>query len=47
MNKSLLFLLLLLPFISQAQICEVSGNQEGTWDCDTILIINPDIINIV
>ena len=44
MNKSLLFLLLLLPFISQAQICEVSGNQEGTWDCDTIVVVGDIIV---
>ena len=44
MNKSLLFLLLLLPFISQAQICEVSGNQEGTWDCDTIVVVGDVVV---
>lgn len=39
MRNTLLFLLLLLPFISNSQTCEVSGNQEGTWDCDTILVV--------
>lgn len=39
MKRTLLFLLLLLPFVSIAQICEVSGNQEGKWDCDTIMVV--------
>lgn len=44
MNKSLLFLLLLLPFISKSQICEVSGNQEGIWDCDTIMVVGDVVV---
>lgn len=45
MKNTLLFLLLLLPFVTKAQICEVSGNQEGTWDCDTIFVIGDVIVS--
>ena len=44
MKKSLLFLLLLMSFISKAQTYEVSGNQEGTWDCDTILVVGDVVV---
>lgn len=44
MKDILSFLLLLLPFVSNAQICEVSGIQDGLWDCDTILVVDDIVI---
>ncbi|MBQ8223214.1 MAG: hypothetical protein IJZ87_07750 [Bacteroidales bacterium] len=44
MKKSLLFLLLLMSFVVKAQTYEVSGNQEGTWDCDTVLVVGDVVV---
>ena len=44
MKKNLLFLLLFLPFITKAQTYEVSGNQDGIWDCDTILVVGDVVV---
>ena len=44
MKNILLFLLLLLPFISRSQTYEVSGNQDGIWDCDTILVVGDVVV---
>ena len=44
MNKYLLFLLLFIPCIMNAQNCEVSGNQEGIWDCDTVFVVDDVIV---
>ncbi len=44
MKKNLLFLLLFLPFITKAQNCEVSGNQNGIWDCDTVFVVGDVIV---
>lgn len=44
MKKYLLVLLLLISFMANAQICEVSGNQEGIWDCDTIFVVDNVIV---
>lgn len=45
MKEYLLSLLLLLPFILNAQTLEVSGNQEGAWDCDTILVVGDIVVS--
>ena len=44
MKNTLLFLLLLLPLISMSQTYEVSGNQDGIWDCDTILVVGDVVV---
>ncbi len=44
MKKTLLFLLLFLPFIIKAQNCDVSGNQEGNWNCDTVFVVGDVIV---
>lgn len=44
MKRNLLLLLLLLPFITKAQTCEVSGNQDGIWNCDTIFVVGDVIV---
>ena len=38
MKKNVLFLLLFVPLLVQAQTIEVSGLQSGVWDADTILV---------
>ncbi len=40
MRKYLLILLFLIPLMSRSQSCEVSGNQEGVWDCDTVFVVD-------
>ena len=44
MKKILVSLILLLPFLLKSQILEVSGIQEGLWDCDTVLVIKDVIL---
>lgn len=44
MKKILLLLSLLLPVILKAQYCEVSGYQEGNWNCDTVLVVGEVIV---
>ena len=39
MKKVFLFLLLALCFATQAQTIQVSGNQTGVWDADTVLVV--------
>lgn len=40
MRKYLFVLLLLIPFVLKSQNCEVSGNQDGIWDCDTVFVVD-------
>ena len=40
MKKILVSLILLLPFLLKSQTMEVSGVQEGLWDCDTVFVID-------
>ena len=44
MKKILVSLILLLPFLTKSQILEVSGIQEGLWNCDTVLVIKDVIV---
>ena len=44
MKKILVSLILLLPFLLKSQILEVSGIQEGLWNCDTVLVIKDVIV---
>ena len=44
MKKYLLTLLLFLPFLVKSQSCEVSGNQNGIWDCDTVFVVDNVIV---
>ena len=44
MKKILVSLILLLPFLLKSQTMEVSGIQEGLWDCDTVLVIKDVIV---
>lgn len=44
MRKILVFLILLLPCVTKSQMLEVSGIQEGVWDCDTILVVDDVVI---
>lgn len=44
MRKILIFVILLLPFVSNSQVREVFGVQEGTWDCDTILVVDDVVV---
>ena len=44
MKKILVLLILLLPFLLKSQTMEVSGIQEGLWNCDTVLVIKDVIV---
>ena len=44
MKKILVSLILLLPFLLKSQTMEVSGIQEGLWDCDTVFVIDNVIV---
>ena len=44
MKKILVSLIFLLPFLLKSQTIEVSGIQEGLWNCDTILVIKDVIV---
>lgn len=44
MKKYLLTLLLFIPFLVKSQSCEVSGNQNGIWDCDTVFVVDNVIV---
>ena len=44
MKKYLLTLLLLIPYLVKSQSCEVSGNQNGIWDCDTVFVVDNVIV---
>ena len=44
MRKISLFIILILPFIINAQILEVSGIQEGVWNYDTILLVDDVVV---
>ena len=44
MKKILVSIILLLPFLLKSQILEVSGIQEGLWNCDTVLVIKDVIV---
>ena len=44
MRKISLFIILILPFIINAQILEVSGIQEGVWNYDTILLVDEVVV---
>ena len=44
MKKILVSLILLLPFLLKSQTIEVSGIQEGLWNCDTVLVIKDVIV---
>ncbi len=44
MKKILVSIILLLPFLIKSQTLEVSGIQEGLWDCDTILVVKDVIV---
>ena len=39
MKKILVSIILLFPFLLKSQTMEVSGIQEGLWNCDTVLVI--------
>ena len=44
MKKILVSLIFLLPFLLKSQTIEVSGIQEGLWNCDTVLVIKDVIV---
>ena len=44
MKKILVSLILLLPFLLKSQTMEVSGIQEGLWNCDTVFVIDNVIV---
>ena len=44
MKKILVLLILLLPFLLKSQTMEVSGIQDGLWNCDTVLVIKDVIV---
>ena len=44
MKKILVSLIFLLPFLLKSQTIEVSGIQDGLWNCDTVLVIKDVIV---
>ena len=44
MKKILVSLIFLLPFLLKSQTMEVSGIQEGLWNCDTVFVIDNVIV---
>lgn len=44
MRKILMSIILILPFIMNAQILKVAGIQEGVWNYDTVLVIDDVIV---
>ena len=44
MKKYLSILLFLIPLMLRSQSCEVSGNQEGVWDCDTVFVVDDVVV---
>ncbi|MBO7287840.1 MAG: right-handed parallel beta-helix repeat-containing protein [Bacteroidales bacterium] len=44
MKKILVSIILLFPFLLKSQTMEVSGIQEGLWNCDTVLVIKDVIV---
>ena len=44
MKKILVSIIFLLPFLLKSQTMEVSGIQEGLWNCDTVFVIDNVIV---
>ena len=44
MRKTLASIILILPFVINAQILEVAGIQEGIWNYDTIFVIDDIVV---